>query len=123
MDRVQEALVAYQPPNEGRSLLHGETLRAYNHLIGIRRLRLDAVHTALPGMMWLVMVLGAAVCLLASYFFQVDDARLHALFVSLLALIIGLILVMTLALDAPFRGELGVSPGAYQLIYDQLMKK
>jgi hypothetical protein len=29
---------------------------------------------------------------------------------------------MILALDHPFRGELGISAEPYQLIYDQLMK-
>jgi hypothetical protein len=28
---------------------------------------------------------------------------------------------MILALDRPFRGELGVRPDAYQIIYDQLI--
>jgi hypothetical protein len=29
---------------------------------------------------------------------------------------------MILALDRPFRGDLGISADPYQLIYDQLMK-
>ena len=29
---------------------------------------------------------------------------------------------MTFALDRPFRGDLGVRPEPYQLIYDHLMK-
>jgi hypothetical protein len=35
---------------------------------------------------------------------------------------IGLVIFMTFALDRPFRGDLGVRPDPYQLIYDHLMK-
>ncbi len=48
--------------------------------------------------------------------------RLHGILVTLLAMFIGLVIFMTLALDHPFRGDLGVQPEPYQLIYDQLMK-
>jgi hypothetical protein len=39
---------------EGQKLLHGETLGAYNQLIQARRLRLDAVGTGVPAVMWAV---------------------------------------------------------------------
>ena len=68
LDRVQATLFAFQPANESQSLLHGEALRAFNQLIDARRLRLDAVADGLPGVMWLVVLLGAAgqrLCLLS----------------------------------------------------------
>jgi len=52
----------------------------------------------------------------------VQDARRHVVEVLLLAVFIGLIIFMILALDRPFRGNLGIPPDSYQLIYDQLMK-
>jgi hypothetical protein len=33
-----------------------------------------------------------------------------------------MIIFIIFALDRPFRGDLGLQPGPYQLIYDQLMK-
>ena len=42
--------------------------------------------------------------------------------VVLLAVFIGMIIFIIFALDRPFRGDLGLQPGPYQLIYDQLMK-
>ena len=122
MNRFQDTLFAFEPATEGRKLLHAETLRAYNNMIQARRLRLDAVGIGLPGVMWIVIVVGAVISLSASFFFKVDDARLHGILVTLLAMFIGLVIFMTLALDRPFRGDLGVRPEPYQLIYDQLMK-
>jgi hypothetical protein len=119
MDRFQAILLAFEPATEGQKLLHGETLRAYNQMIQARRLRLDAVNTGLPAVMWAVIVAGAFIGLSASFFFKVEDARLHRIQVLLLAVFVGLVIFMIFALDRPFRGDLGLTPDPYQLIYDQ----
>jgi len=122
MSRFQAVLDKFEPATEGQKLLHGETLHAYNEMIQARRLRLDAVNTGLPAVMWAVIVAGAFISLSVSFFFKVEDARLHGILVSLLAALIGLLIFVTFALDRPFRGDLGLPPDPYQLVYDQLMK-
>jgi len=66
--------------------------------------------------------MGAFISLSSSFFFKVEDARLHIIEVVLLAVFIGLVIFMIFALDRPFRGDLGVRADPYQLIYDQLMR-
>jgi hypothetical protein len=122
MTHFQSTLDKFEPTTEGQKLMHGETLRAYNHLIQARRLRLDAVSTGLPAVMWIVIIIGAFISLSASFFFKVEDARLHIIEVLLLAVFIGLVIFMILSLDRPFRGDLGIGADPYQLVYDQLMK-
>ena len=85
-------------------------------------MRLDAATTGLPTVMWGVIVAGAFISLSAAFFFKVEDARLHGTLVTLLAVFMGLIIFMILALDRPFRGDLGLPPDPYRLIYDELMK-
>ena len=122
INRFQGILVTFEPTTEGQKILHAEALRAYNNMVHARRLRLDAVATGLPVLMWIVIVVGAVISLSGSFFFKVDDVRLHVILVTLLALFIGLVIFMTFALDRPFLGDLGVRPDPYQLIYDHLMK-
>jgi len=122
MTRFQVILTKFEPTTEGQKLLHGETLRAYNAMIQARRLRLDAVGTGLPKVMWVVIVFGAFISLSSAFFFKVEDARLHILEVLLLSVFIGLVIFMILSLDRPFRGDLGIGADSYQLVYDQLMK-
>ena len=122
MNRFQAILLAFEPATEGQKILHGETVSAYNQMILARRLRLDAVNIGLPAVMWAVIVAGAFISLSAAFFFKVEDARLHGILVTLLACFIGLLIFMTFALDRPFRGDLGLPPDPYQLVYDQLMK-
>ena len=122
MNRFQDTLDDFEPASEGQKILHAETLRSYNQVIVARRLRLDAVGTGLPAILWLIIIAGAFISLTSSFFFKVEDARLQGIQVVLLATFVGLVIFMILALDRPFRGDLRLRPGAYQLIYDQLMR-
>jgi hypothetical protein len=119
--RMIRDFMGFVPANEQQKLQHAEALRALNEAIKATRLRVDAASASLPGIMWLVIGAGALLSLSASFFFKVQDARLHGIMVVLLASFMGLIIFMILALDRPFRGELGVRPDAYQIIYDQLI--
>jgi len=121
MDRFQAVLMHFEPSHEAQKLLAAETLRAYDEMIVARRLRLDAVETHLPGVMWAVIVIGAVISIFSSYFFPVRDARLQATQIGLLAVFMGLVIFLIVALDRPFRGELGIPSTAYQIVYEQLM--
>ena len=121
MDRVQAGLISFEPATEGQKALHAETLAAFNRALEARRLRLDAVGTGLPGVMWVVIVFGAVISISACYFFRVEDARLHGLLVVLLSVLIGLVICMTVVMNHPFRGDLGLRADPYQLVYDQMM--
>jgi hypothetical protein len=121
--RLLRVLGTFEPATEGQKLQHAEALRALNAAIMATRLRVDAGRTALPGILWVVIVAGAVISLSAAFFFKVEDVRLHGILVMLLAAFIGLVIFMIFALDRPFRGDLGIGPEPHQLIYDQLMKR
>jgi hypothetical protein len=123
MDRVQAVLMRFEPTTEGQKILHRETLASYDRALQARRLRVDAVGTGLPGVMWVVIVVGAVISISACYFFRVEDARLHAILIALLSVLIGLVITMTVSMNHPFRGDLGLTSDPYQLVYDQLMKR
>jgi len=122
MNQFQATLTGFEPGTEGQRLLHGETLRAYNEMIQSRRLRLDAAGTHLPAILWFIILAGALIGISSSFFFKIEDGRVHGIQVVLLAAFIGLVIFMTFALDRPFQGDLGLGPEPYQLVYDHLMK-
>ncbi|HXS81637.1 MAG TPA: DUF4239 domain-containing protein [Methylomirabilota bacterium] len=122
IDRFQTTLMQFEPKTEGQKLLMGQALRSYDTMIEVRRMRLDAVEMHLPGVMWLVIFFGAVISLMSSYYFPVEDYRVHATQVALLASLIGVVLIMIVALDRPFHGDMGLTAAPYELIYDQLMR-
>ena len=121
ISRFQKILTEFEPTTEGQKILHAETLRTYNQMLDARRMRLDAVQTALPGLLWTVIFVGAALGVAASYFFRVRDARLHMTLVVLLTVFFAMVIFVVFAFDRPFRGDMGIEAEPYQLVYDQLM--
>jgi hypothetical protein len=123
LNRFQATMTQFEPATEGQRVLHAEALRAYNQLVEARSLRIDAAtNSGLPGVLWIVVIVGAVIGLTATFFFKVEDVRLHAVMVTLLAAFIGLIIFMIMAFDRPFRGDLGLEPDPYQQVYDVVMR-
>lgn len=123
MDELQSILVRFEPRTEAEKGLALETLASYDRMMEARRMRLSSVERKLPGILWLVIVAGAFISLVSSFYFPVLDPRVHRIQVSLLAGFIGLVIFMMLALDRPYRGDLGLKPRPYELLYEQLMAR
>ena len=122
IDQVQKTLFTFQPATESEKLIHAETLRAYNQMIVLRRQRVDAAKTALPNVLWVVLLPGAFACLLLSLFYRIEEPKLQYICSIGLAGFIAMVLFVIFSLDRPFVGEMGIKPDSYQIIYDQLMK-
>ena len=121
MDQLQSTLMSFEPVTESQKALVLVTLESYSRMMEARRMRVDSVERRLPGVMWLVIILGAFISLVSAYFFPVLDARVHRVQVGLLATFIGLVIFIILALDRPYDGDLGLKPKPYENVYKQLM--
>jgi hypothetical protein len=118
----QRRLHGFEPETKGQVLIHAESLSQFNTLITMRRLRLQAVTTGLPMSLWAVVAVGAVLSVMLTWLFRFDNIRLHVALVSITAAMIGLLIFLTAAMDNPFRGEVSIGPGAFEIVYDQLMK-
>lgn len=123
LDDFQLALFAFEPATQGQAALHSETLRAYNNLIEYRRLRIDAVESGLSNTMWAVIWMGAVISIGVAYFFRIDDPKLHALLVSLMAGFLAIVIFMIVINDKPFYGSVSVSSDPYKLILERLIDR
>jgi hypothetical protein len=121
LDEFQHKLHAFQPANLSESILHSETLRAYNSLIEYRRLRIDAVGGGLSTVMWAVIWVGAAISIGIAYFFNIPDIKLHAILVILMGGFLAMVLFMIIINDKPFYGYVSISSDPYKLILERLI--
>ncbi len=121
IDDFQSRLYSFEPKTAGQSALHSETLRAFSSLIEYRRLRIDAVDSGLSWVMWLVIWAGAAISIGVAYFFNIEDPKIHALLVALMAGFLALVLFMIVINDKPFYGSTSVSSAPYKLILERLI--
>lgn len=122
MDDLQSTLYSFEPTTQGQTVLHGETVRAFNNLIAYRRLRIDAVAGSLSAVMWAVIWVGAAISIGVAYLYRIDDPRIHTILVSLMAGFLGVVLFMIVINDRPFTGRNSIPPDSYRLILDHLIE-
>jgi hypothetical protein len=121
LDDFQSILFGFEPSTAGQTALHSETLRAYNILIEYRRLRLDAVGGGLSGVMWGVIWVGAAISIGVAYLYKIEDPRIHASLVAMMAGFLAIVLFMIVMNDKPFYGYDSIPPDPYKLILDRLI--
>lgn len=123
MSKFHSDLLTFNPVTMGQQAMHFETLRAFNDLFKLRRLRLDAVSTGLPMVFWCVVLVGTSLTIGITYFFHISSMRLHVLFTAVTGFLIGLLIFLTAALDNPFRGGVSVGPDPYILVLDSVMNR
>ena len=104
LDDFESRLFAFEPSTQGQTALHGEVLAAYNRLLEYRRLRIEALDSGLSDVMWGIIWAGAAISIGVAYLFKIDDPRLHALLIGLMAGFLALVLLMITINDRPFFG-------------------
>ena len=123
LNEIERAMIAFEPATDGQRIVHAEALSAFNRLTEFRRQRLEAVDFAVPGTLWSVVLLGAALAIVASYVFNMESLFLHALMTGLLAAMIGLVVFFIASADLPYRGAVAVEPKAYEIVLHDLMER
>jgi hypothetical protein len=121
LDRLEDEVMNFDPTREREKILQAEVLRSVDTVQEQRRLRLQAVTTGLPAALWAVVLIGAILNILLTYLFWVDNLGVHAILVGIVAIFIGLLVVLTAAMDNPFRGEFSISSGAFEDVLKNVM--
>jgi len=73
--------------------------------------------------MWAVIWLGAAISIGVAYFYRIEDVKLHAVLVILMAGFLALVLFMITINDKPFFGYSSIPSTPYQIILDNVIDK
>ncbi len=122
LNKFQDLLYGFKPQTLAESNLHQEALKQYNKVIELRVDRLNSVNNGMPSLIWLLIFLGGAITLIICWLFNIPSLRMHIIMNALIGLAVGTLIYLIIMLDYPFRGHLAVDTGAYELVYNQLMK-
>jgi hypothetical protein len=114
--RHQAAEFDPEPKSEGARIRYAETIRLLDQLIELRGVRADAADDRMSGSMWAIIVLGSLMTLFAVCLFKLDDVKLHFALVASLSGLVGLLILIIVINDRPFRGISGIEPDAYMHI-------
>jgi hypothetical protein len=110
---VWTAYSRFEPRGERESAWYGESISALDDLGQDRELRVIASRGRLPGVMWILLVLGLVVTVAFTWLFQMERRVTHALSVCAIAAVTGFVLFLVFALQHPFAGDVRVTPDAF----------
>ncbi len=104
----------------GLQNVHAQMLAAMDTALMDRQTRLTIDFIGINGVLWLVLVAGAYVTVAFTYLFGFDRTIMQQLMIGGLALMIGLVLFLVMALDYPYRGSVAVEPEAFRALLESL---
>ncbi|MFN2448704.1 MAG: hypothetical protein ABR508_02765 [Candidatus Baltobacteraceae bacterium] len=110
---VQTTLIAYWPKDAEQQGLQARGLDLATVMLDARRNRIMANREGIPMVLWATMLVLGAVTIAFSFYFRVDSARAHYIMTVALAGVIAITFALIAELDYPFRGDVAVSPGAF----------
>lgn len=122
LNDFQMRLARFEPVTESQKILQAEAYRLFDRLVELRRMRLKSVVAGLPALLWSVVLIGAALTIALTWFFDLKSRRMHFWMTVTFCSFLGLLIYQLAALDNPFRGGISVGPDAFELVYDELMK-
>jgi hypothetical protein len=107
------SIATIHPQSLGESVIEAELLRSWNQLYLARSSRLSAVEGHVPAVIWWIVFFGAAITTGYTYFFGSEHLGIHMALTATVAATLALVVVLIIALDWPFRGEISVGPDPF----------
>jgi hypothetical protein len=121
VDGIYERLAGFEPQSIAQEALHGAALKQFNTFFEYRRERVHHVTAAVPAILWYTVVIGAPLNMFLMWLFDLR-LEIHLLLGGILSFFLATMITAIVLLDQPFQGAVRVSPDAYELVYDQMMK-
>jgi hypothetical protein len=122
LSAFQSHLVSFEPRTEGQKELYAQVYSGFNRLAELRGRRLQSVREGLPGPLWTIVLAGAFLSIAVTWFFDLKSQRMHVWMTVMFSALLGLLIFLLGAMDNPFRGEISVSPEAFELVYQRRMQ-
>lgn len=110
-DTMFRVVATVRPDTPQRQLLMPELWTKTNALVELRRERIEASGSEIPGTLWTVVIIGTVLTFLISYVLPVT--RFNVVMLAMLACSIGLVFFFLIAMDRPFAGRESVPPDPF----------
>lgn len=118
LTELYRAALAHEPSNLRDAALLTEMLDQLNQVTQARRRRLGLASGIVPGVIWLVLFVGAVLTIAFTFFFGTVNLRAQVLMSAMLALAISLSLFVVVSIDHPFTGPVRVTAEALRVVLE-----
>jgi hypothetical protein len=118
LSAFQETLANFDPKTPGQQVMDATALAQFNKTDELRNARLQGVTAGVPATLWTIILLGAVLTMVTTFFLGLDPLVKQLVMSGFVATIIALIVLMAVIVDHPFLGEYSVGPDAFELMYN-----
>lgn len=109
LDRLSKAVFAVKPEGLQELALYQNALQLLAGMTDNRNERLDSATGSMPPILWFVLIIGGLITLGFPAFFGTTNLLAQMLMTAALAELVALSMLLSLALDYPFTGEVHIS--------------
>jgi Protein of unknown function (DUF4239) len=121
LEAIRETLLSFEPAGKTQEFLHGEIIREFNAMNTSREQRLSAVTSAMPDVLWWVVIFGGVISIVFLWMLHMDFIP-QIMLGGITATFLGVMVFLIYAMDHPLQGAVSIGPDAYQSVYDLVMK-
>ena len=116
LDKINDILSTYNAPTLSTSVIQAELFHRLNAIYDFRRARVFASQKAVPSVVWEIIVTGAVVFLLFTSLLAAENFNIKVLQTVLVFTSITLVIMLIIALDRPFQGQLRIDSGEFKIV-------
>ena len=109
LDQLSRAIFVVQPEDRQDDALYQNALRLLAVMTDNRNERLDSADGTVPSILWFVLIVGGLITLAYPAFFGATNLGAQLLMTAFLAVLVALSLLLGIAFDYPFTGEVRIS--------------
>jgi hypothetical protein len=120
LDRLSQSIFKVSPETQQEMALYQDTLRLLAVMTDNRNERLDSADGSMPRILWLVLIAGALITLGYPAFFGSINLLAQILMTAALAELVALAMLLGLAFDYPFTGEVHISAAPFDYALRQM---
>jgi len=117
---VLGVITSLRPTTSQEIMVQSHALDAVNAVLDDRRQRLHANDDGIPQILWGALLFVACIVVVFTYYFRVERPFEQHVMVAALASVIVVVMLLIAEFDYPFRGDVGVSPAAFQHAWNSL---
>lgn len=122
LDKFHSDYQLFEPKTESQKVLDADISQEFDALEQARSIRLDSVTEELPTPLWTLILVGALICIVVTWFFHMESLSMHIWMTVFFSGLLGLMVFMVAALDNPYRGKISVSPDPLVRVYGLMNK-
>ncbi len=115
---LMKSLVEFSPKNEIEKFLYPALIHESSVFWQNRQSRLLSAQNHLPGFEWTVLILGAFIVMVFTFFFGLEHFELQLLMTGLLGALISLNFSLLLFFAYPYNSEIGIQADAFKSVED-----